>query len=96
MANFEVRRIPVDQGNLADIVFVDLLTKFGISEEDLTPYQGTHLSGFNGSKTMPFGYIELMVTIREELLTKTVKTPFLTLPCKSIYNCIIGRPTLGW
>lgn len=39
-----------------------------------------------------------MVTNRADLLGKSriVKTPFSVLPCKSIYNCIIGRPTLGW
>lgn len=38
-----------------------------------------------------------MVTYGVDLLRKscTVKTPFLVLPCKSIYKCIIGQPTLG-
>lgn len=82
---------------MADILFVDLLETLNILEEDLSPYKGTNLSGFNGSKTKPLGYIELMVTYREEPpgISRTVKTTFLVLPCKSIYNCIISRPTLG-
>lgn len=31
----------------------------------------------------------------EKPLFRTVKTPFLVLPCKSVYQCIIGRPALG-
>lgn len=58
---------------------------------------GIDLSGFNGFKTKPLGYLELMVTYRAEppSLYRMVKTPFLVLPCKSVYNSKIGRPTLG-
>lgn len=59
------------------------------------PYRGTDLSEFNGARTRPWGYVELMVTYGEEELSKTVKTQFLDLPCNSPYQCIIGRPTLG-
>lgn len=91
MANFEVRRILVDQGSLANITFIDLLKTLGISEEDLS----TDLSGFNGSKNKTLDYLELMVTYGEEPLALTVKTPFLVLPCKSVYNYVISQPTLG-
>lgn len=39
MVNIELRKILVDQGNLANIMVLGLLTKLGISEEDLTPYR---------------------------------------------------------
>lgn len=70
-------------------LFDDLLTVLGICKEDLTPYRGTDLSSFNGSKTRPLGYTELM------LLTRTIKTPFLVLLCPLLYNCNFGRSTLG-
>lgn len=43
------------------------------------------------------GYLDLMVTygIDEPGKSRMMKTPFLMLPCKSIYNCITSRPTLG-
>lgn len=62
MANYEVRRNLVDQGSSADILFVDLLATLNISREDLSAYQGTDLSGFNGSKPKPLGYFDLMLT----------------------------------
>lgn len=64
MANFEVKRILVDQGSSTDIMFLDFLTMLEIWEEDLTPYRGAHLLRFNDSKTKPVGYLELMVTYR--------------------------------
>lgn len=40
-----------------------------------------------------------MVTFRDDNAEKplyiTVKTPLLVLPCKSLCQCIIDRPTLG-
>lgn len=47
MANFEVRKILVDQGSSTDIIFVDLMAKLGISKEELTPYRGSDLYSFN-------------------------------------------------
>lgn len=85
MTNSEVRRIFVDQDRSADIIFEDLLTVLGILIKELAPYRGADLSG----------YIELMVTYSKDPLTQTMKTPFLILSCPSVYNCIIGRPTLG-
>lgn len=80
MANWEVRRIHVDQGSSTDIMFVDLLKKFRIAEEDLTTYKGIDLSGFNGSRTRPLGFIKMMVTYGDESLSRVVKTKFLFLP----------------
>lgn len=93
--NVHVLRMLVDQGISADIMFEDLLPKVKIFETDLTPYKGTDLSGFNGEKTTPHGYLELKVMYRDEKLSRTAKTQFLVLPCKSLYNCIIWRLTLG-
>lgn len=90
MANFEVRRILVNQWRSANIMFLDLLTRLWISEEDLTPYRGTDLSGYNGSKAKP---LELSVTYGEEPLTWTVKTPFLVFPwnVKLVQKVLVGR-----
>lgn len=39
--------------------------------------------------TKTLGYIELMVSYDNDPLTRMI------LSCPSVYNCIIGRPTLG-
>lgn len=96
MAN--VRRILVDLGSFADVIFFDLLDVLNISSDDLTPYRGTDHLGFNGSSMTPLVHLELMVTFGEDntdkLLYRTKKIPFLILPCNLVYHCIIGRPTL--
>lgn len=72
MGNFEVRRILVDQGSSVDIMFADLLIVLGITKDDLIAYRGADLSGFQRSKTMSLGYIELMITYSKEPLTRTI------------------------
>ena len=56
---------------------------------------GSDLQGFNGSTSKPWGYVELMVTFSEGTATRQVKVRFLVIDCPSLYNCILGRPTLA-
>lgn len=71
------------------------MAEFVSSRPYLAQYQGTDLFGFNGARTKLLGYIELVVTYEEIPLAQTVKTIFLVFLCHSIYNCIIGKTTLG-
>ena len=41
IANFEVRRVLVDQGSSANILFVDAFNKLGLSEEQVFPFHST-------------------------------------------------------
>ncbi|GAU43618.1 hypothetical protein TSUD_185110 [Trifolium subterraneum] len=66
MANFDVRRILVDQGSSCDIMYSGLFKVLQLTEENLVPYA-----------------------------MKSVKVKFLVVDCPSLYNCIIGRPTLA-
>ncbi|GAU39725.1 hypothetical protein TSUD_144910 [Trifolium subterraneum] len=95
MANFDVRRILVDQGSSCDIMYSGLFRVLQLTEENLVPYVGSDLQGFNGSTTKPWGYVDLIVTFGENKAMKSVKVKFLVVDCPSLYNCIIGRPTLA-
>ncbi|GAU10283.1 hypothetical protein TSUD_418870, partial [Trifolium subterraneum] len=95
MANFDVRRILVDQGSSCDIMYSRLFKVLQLTEENLVPYVGSDLQGFNGSTTKPWGYVNLIVTFGENKAMKSVKVKFLVVDCPSLYNCIIGRPTLA-
>ncbi|GAU46761.1 hypothetical protein TSUD_92560 [Trifolium subterraneum] len=95
MANFDVRRILVDQGSSCDIMYSGLFKVLQLTEENLVPYVGSDLQGFNGSTTKPWGYVDLIVTFGENKAMKFVKVKFLVVDCPSLYNCIIGRPTLA-
>ncbi|GAU48076.1 hypothetical protein TSUD_81360 [Trifolium subterraneum] len=95
MANFDVRRILVDQGSSCDIMYSGLFKVLQLTKENLVPYVGSDLQGFNGSTTKPWGYVDPIVTFGENKATKSVKVKFLVVDCPSLYNCIIGRPTLA-
>ncbi|GAU32257.1 hypothetical protein TSUD_53840 [Trifolium subterraneum] len=95
MANFDVRRILIDQGSSCDIMYSGLFKVLQLTEENLVPYVGSDLQGFNGSTTKPWGYVDLIVTFGENKAMKSVKVKFLVVNCPSLYNCIIRRPTLA-
>ncbi|GAU12961.1 hypothetical protein TSUD_191520 [Trifolium subterraneum] len=95
MTNFDVRRILVDQGSSFDIMYSGLFKVLQLTEENLVPYVGSDLQGFNGSTTKHWGYVDLIVTFGENKAMKSVKVKFLVVNCTSLYNCIIGRPTLA-
>ncbi|GAU30269.1 hypothetical protein TSUD_384900 [Trifolium subterraneum] len=95
MANFDVKRILVNQGSSCDIMYSGLFKVLQLTEENLVPYVGSDLQGFNGSTTKPWGYVDLIVTFGENKAMKSVKVKFLVVDCPSLYNCIIGRPTLA-
>ncbi|GAU40531.1 hypothetical protein TSUD_366960 [Trifolium subterraneum] len=73
MANFDVRRILVDQGSSCDIMYSGLFKVLQLTEENLVPYVGSDLQGFNGSTTKPWGYVDLIVTFGENKAMKSVK-----------------------
>ncbi|MCI40111.1 hypothetical protein A2U01_0061343, partial [Trifolium medium] len=59
MANFDVHRILVDQGSSCDVMYSGLFKILQLTQENLVPYVGSDLQGFNGSTTKPWGYMDL-------------------------------------
>ncbi|MCI90751.1 hypothetical protein A2U01_0112045, partial [Trifolium medium] len=47
MANFEVRRVPVDPGSSVDIMYSSTFETLQLTERNLNPYVGSDLQGFN-------------------------------------------------
>ena len=94
MAGYEVKRLFVDQGSSADIMFWDLFQKLGLTDKDLIPHKG-NLIGFTGDTISPKGYVKLKVTFAGRDGSRSVEVKFLVVECPSAYNAIIGRPTLN-
>jgi len=90
----DVARCLVDEGNSVYILYQDTFEKLGLRREYLKPYNDTDLHGFNETSMCPWGYVTLSVMFGEEMDERTVETPFLAVMVVSIYNCILGRPTL--
>ncbi|GAU51615.1 hypothetical protein TSUD_182110 [Trifolium subterraneum] len=90
--NCDVKRVLIDTGSSADILYWDAFKAMRLSDKQLNPYFGT-LVGFAGEQVDVMGHTTLYTTFGEEENAKTrsrldilvVKTPFTS------YNIIIGR-----
>ncbi|MCH87870.1 hypothetical protein A2U01_0008751, partial [Trifolium medium] len=83
MARHDVSKILIDQRSSCDIMYQELFKKLGLRKEDLCPYEGTNLQGFNGSTIRPWGLINLPVTFEDKgtkQSRKTVEVQFLVIP----------------
>nr|XP_009387420.1 PREDICTED: uncharacterized protein LOC103974340 [Musa acuminata subsp. malaccensis] len=94
IANTQVRRIMVDIGSSADILYPDAFQKLVVSHDALKPMNST-LTGFTGESISPLGTITLPLTLGEVPRTKTVMATFLVVDLPTAYNAILGRPTLN-
>lgn len=65
----------------------------GIRKEQLEPAP-TLLMGFPSDKVIPEGSIVLPITVRDPLKQTTIVVRFLIVSYPSIYNAIMGKPSL--
>ncbi|XP_075659193.1 uncharacterized protein LOC142629086 [Castanea sativa] len=84
---FIVKRIMIDQGSGADVMYPNLYWGLGLKKEDLSKYD-TPLMGFNGHMVIPKRQISLPVIMggREVLVT------FIVVASFSPYTAILGWP----
>ncbi|XP_065050246.1 uncharacterized protein LOC135680292 [Musa acuminata AAA Group] len=94
IANAQVRRIMVDTGSSADILYYDVFQKLGLARENMKPMCSV-LTGFTGDSISPLGAITLPLTLGAPPRSKTVMTTFLVVDLPTTYNAILGRPTLN-
>ncbi|XP_057432334.1 uncharacterized protein LOC130725096 [Lotus japonicus] len=92
--SFNVRRVLLDQGSSADIIYGDAFDKLGLTNKDLMPYTGT-LVGFSGEQVWVRGYIDLDTVFGVEDNAKLLRVRYLVIQVVASYNVIIGRNTLN-
>ncbi|KAK4393919.1 hypothetical protein Sango_1862700 [Sesamum angolense] len=92
LANFLVRKVPVDSGSSADIMFYDAYVQLGIGNAQLRKVN-TPLTGFSGEMMNHWGKCVAVVLFSPKRSTKMVK--FLVVKAPSAYNIILGRPSLN-
>ncbi|XP_030970170.1 uncharacterized protein LOC115990483 [Quercus lobata] len=84
---FLVKRVMIDQGSGADVMYPDLFKELELRKEDLMNHTSP-LVGFNGKVVIPEGQISLPVIMggKEVAVTFTIVSSF------SPYTAILGRP----
>ena len=93
IGGYDVRRVMVDQGSVAKIMYHDLYKGQSLRSEDLMPYSSPLVS-FEGKVISPKGQIRLPVQIGSEI----VEVDFIVVDAYSPYTTIVARPwfhTLG-
>lgn len=86
---YNVKRVLIDQGSQADVMYPDLYRGLGLRPEDLEACHSP-LIGFDGKMVAPLGRIKLPVQIDG----REVRVNFIAIGASSPYTAILGRPWL--
>ena len=89
IGGYDVKRVMVDQGSTAEIMYPDLYKGLNLKAEDLTPYSSPLVS-FEGKIIIPNGQIRLPVQTGSEV----VEVDFIVVDAYSLYIAIVARPWL--
>ncbi|GAV79632.1 hypothetical protein CFOL_v3_23096 [Cephalotus follicularis] len=91
---FTTKRILIDSGSSADILYKHAFDQLKIPVDQLKPVK-TPLVGFAGEMVHPLGSIDLSVVAGTAPRQTQVQMTFLVVDRPSPYNAIIGRPGLN-
>ncbi|XP_065015422.1 uncharacterized protein LOC103994799 [Musa acuminata AAA Group] len=94
IANAQLRRIMIDTGSSADVLYFDAFQKLGLAREALE-LMTSALTGFIGDSISLIGVVTLPQTLGAPPRSKTVMSTFLVVDLLTTYNAILGRPTLN-
>ena len=89
IGGYDVRRVMVDQGSVAEIMYPDLFKGLNLKTEDLTPYNSPLVS-FEGKIIIPKGQVRLPVQAGSEI----VEVDFIVVDVYAPYTAIVARPWL--
>ncbi|GAV58421.1 LOW QUALITY PROTEIN: hypothetical protein CFOL_v3_01955, partial [Cephalotus follicularis] len=91
---FTMKRILIDSGSSADILYKHAFDQLSIPADQLRPVK-TPLVGFTGETIHPLGSINLSVVAGTAPHQTQVEMTFLVVDTPSPYNAIVGRPGLN-
>ena len=85
--DYDVKRVMVDGGSGAEVMYLDLYKGLGLKLEDLMPYNSPLMS-FDEKLVIPKGMIKLPI----QTGPKIVEVNFIVVDTYSSYTAIVGRP----
>ena len=91
---FNTKRILVDNGSSADIIYLPAFQQLKLDPKRLRPFDSPLIS-FSGDRVYPKDIVTLTITVGTYPRQLTRQLDFLVVDCLSSYNVIIGRPTLN-
>ncbi|KAL0338052.1 UNVERIFIED_CONTAM: hypothetical protein Scaly_2080300 [Sesamum calycinum] len=94
LSNFWVKKVLVDSGSSADIIFYDAYVQLGVDNAQLRKVN-TPLTGFSGEMIEPLGEVTLPLSLGSYPKRSTKMVKFLVVKAPSAYNIILGRPSLN-
>ena len=86
IGDYDVKRVMVDQGSAAEIMYPDLYRGLNLRAKDLTPYSSPLVS-FEGTVIIPKDQIRLPVRTSSE----TMEVDFIVVDAYSPYTAIVAR-----
>ena len=89
IGGYDVKRVMVDQGSVAEIMYPDLYKGINLKAEDLMPYSSPLVS-FEGKIIIPKGQVRLLVQTGSEV----VEVDFIVVDAYSPYTAIVAKPWL--
>ena len=90
----KVYRILIDNGSSSDILFKSTLNRMDLLGASMKPTKST-LYGFIGESVNAKGILSLSIELGTHLWQHIHIVHFVLVDCPSVYNVIIGRPTLN-
>ncbi|XP_012846839.1 PREDICTED: uncharacterized protein LOC105966805 [Erythranthe guttata] len=90
VANLLVKKILVDGGSSADIMYLHTFKQLGIDNARFSPIT-TPLQGFTGEGILSMGEVELPISLWDNPCRITKMIKFLIVDKPSLYNIILGR-----
>ncbi|XP_065625200.1 uncharacterized protein LOC136065637 [Quercus suber] len=89
IGDYDVKRVMVDGGSTAEVMYLDLYKGLELKPEDLSPYSSPLMS-FDRKLVIPEGMIRLPIQTGPEV----VEVDFIVVNTYSPYTAIVGRPWL--
>ena len=87
IGDYDVKRVMVDGGSTAEVMYPDLYKGLNLKLEDLMPYNSSLMS-FNGKLVIPKYMIRLPIQTGPEIVEVNV----IMVDTYSPYTTIVGRP----